>query len=122
MTDLTNEELNEAVALALGWEHDPGGSDWWTSNSDGLPLWVELKRACWATSVDACLDDLLPVVRAKGLSCAFEECWAQPDEGTEAHWFWYVGAYRKNSQVCHADDPSLARAICKVFLEVMEND
>ena len=111
---MTNDELNERIALALGWHKhqciDPDPHCWITDR--GLP--AKLYNQTWATSVDACLRDLLPVVKAK-----------MPGNLTLGEY----GSARRWQAVYLPDDPismtvvdadTPARALCLLFLAVME--
>lgn len=104
MTDLTNDELNEAVATALGWERDQV-FDW--QNPRGLKYrTIELP---WAASVDVCLKDILPAVE-EDYSVAF----------THRRGEWRVWLETDDGPWREFRAPTLARAICLCFIEVMK--
>ncbi len=70
--DPANERLNEAVALAMGWTLESGTSShrlWHRPKESGHICsdycFEHVSRLPWATDVQACIDDLLPVMRAK---------------------------------------------------------
>lgn len=121
---MTNAELNEAVAKTLGMKlitmlpGQPKAVAPRGSNGEPLPWRM---APDWATSVDDCLRDLLPVMHDKGFELAMEENQTRDEDETPLLRVWWVGAYRGMKPTAHhAEDHSLARAICLVFLEVMK--
>lgn len=109
MTDLTNEALNEAVALALGLERAEDIDCWTTwEDKDGR------LHGGWATNAQACLDDLLPMVRAKYP----EAKWRFTENA--AGWAATCESHNDRELIVSRNAPTRARAICKVFMEVMK--
>ena len=119
---MTNDELNERIALALGLKlitmlpGQPKAVAPRGPNGEPLPWRM---APDWATSVDACLRDLLPVMRAKvpgelGLLQYGEACW---NAGYYSAWH-HGQADRSVFREAEADTP--ARALCLLFLAVME--
>ena len=114
--DLTNEALNEAVALALGL---PGGPCPSIEKPWNHTCWKHrsgFQHRSWVTDAQACLDDLSPVVR---------QVWPEGHWSfSEAHGVWVVVFYceyrDRQWRTVNASAPTLARAICKVFMEVMK--
>lgn len=115
MPDLTDQELNEAMALeVLGWTRCDRVAGRWDGPNEGHyagdPDWA------WATSVDACLDDLSPVVK---------QVWPEGRWSfSEAHGVWVVLFYceyrNRQWKTFSATAPTLARAICLVALAVVK--
>ena len=108
---MTNDELNERKALALGWE--PHGNGWWETSFSGELVRMDRAGSAWITSADACLDDLLPVMKAK---VPGEVVFMEDDDQ------WRATLYPHAVQKAAVDayDATLSRAICLVFLAVME--
>lgn len=95
--DMTNAEVDEAVALALGYEQKG---------------WCPKE---WATSVDACLDDILPAVKL-----LYPEGWWNFYDRKEDGWEARFMNVRVPSIDIREPAPALARAICLVFLTVVK--
>ena len=113
---MTNDELNERIALALGWESCPRTADCWYGVTGSTNPHHAKHKHNWATDAQACLDDLLPVMQAKVPGkLRLEESDDEPGEWVV---FWDVANYSPD-WFNHAAD-TLARAICLVFLAVME--
>ena len=108
MTDLTNEELNEAVALALGRGR----------KNRNKGHWYPADRP-WATDAQACLDDLLPVVRAKYPSAEWQFRELRHID-RPPRWRAYCTNPPLHRESVDVVADTLARAICLVFLDVMK--
>ncbi|MBI5289935.1 MAG: hypothetical protein HY873_13260 [Chloroflexi bacterium] len=121
---MTNAELNEAIAKALGWEMHPDmdGAFWHPPSeeehiSGDYCCWSRADLP-WATSVDACLRDLLPAVRAKYPKAEWE--FFQHIKHGAQSWAAVCHPYAAVNDGVRRDDPSLARAICLAFLAVID--
>ena len=128
MTDLTDTELNEAMALGVLWwtkctqeSHEGPGekSLWgwnfcWRNPKTGLHHCETEMR--WATSVDACLDDILRAV--KRLYPRAEWQFRQINSRTR----WRASFMNPPLHLENVDteEPTLARAICLVARDVVK--
>lgn len=128
---MTNAALNEAMALeVLGWTLESGTSShriWHrprveahdchqhrTAYGGGCAQTMHASRFPWATSVDACLDDILPAIK-KLYPMAEWECFESDGE-----WNAICHRYSDISEYTFvATAPTLARAICLVALDVV---
>ena len=109
MTDLTNEELNEAVVLALGWTMYNASIGHVFTNPNEYGSVYRLKDLSWATNAQACLDDLLPAVE-EDYSVAF----------THRRGEWIVWLETDDGPWREFRAPTLARAICLCFIAVIK--
>lgn len=135
----TDTEINERVALALGWRRVAKGECFstcaWESPEQNShnhrnhyeagavdkveppnPGW---RGAGWAFSVDACVRDLVPEARSRGW------CLSMEDEGDTFHV--YFARSRNDPEERTGSTPTfgdsvLARAICLAWLKTRELD